>query len=181
MSNDVRIRQVMGDKLCHRSLGLRPSAALLVAAIFCGLVLACAPGAMASDVAVILNKDVNLQSVSTSDLIKICKGDMNHWPDGQALTLVILEPELPAMRVVNEKVYKLTAAEVRALFTGTNRVAANRHSMIMVGSAAELVRVVALKPGAIGMVDVYSINGTVSVLKVDEKLPLEPGYWLHAN
>jgi hypothetical protein len=33
----------------------------------------------------------------------------------------------------------------------------------------------------VGLVDVYSINGGVTVLKVGGKLPLEPGYALHGN
>lgn len=154
---------------------------LLLMAIFSGLVLACNPRAMANDVAVVLNKNVKVQSLTMADLVKICKGDTGHWPDGQALTLVILDPELPEMKVVIEKVYKLTPAEVRTLFTATTRSTINRHSMIMVTSPAELVRVVASKPGAIGLVDVYSITGAVSVLKVDDKLPLQPGYSLHGN
>jgi hypothetical protein len=35
--------------------------------------------------------------------------------------------------------------------------------------------------GAVGVVDVYSISGGVTVVKVGGKLPLEPGYPLHGN
>ena len=154
---------------------------LLGIAISCVLILACSRNAMASDVAVVLNKNVKMQSITMSDLVKICKGDTSHWADGQALTLVILDPELPEMKVVVQKIYKLTPAEVRSLFTTANRAATNRHLMTMVDSPAELVRVVASKSGAIGLVDVYSITGAVSVLKVDDKLPLQPGYSLHGN
>jgi len=181
MSDVLAMSEGLARELCWSGGDAKGSKAFLILGAFCGLVLACAPLARANDIAVVLNKNVNLQSVTTSDLVKICKGDLTHWPDGQALTLVILEPESPAMKVVNEKIYKLSAAEVRALFSGTNHTPANHHSMIIVASPAELVRVVALKPGAIGLVDVYSINGAVSVAKVDDKLPLQPGYCLHGN
>jgi hypothetical protein len=36
-------------------------------------------------------------------------------------------------------------------------------------------------PGAVGFVDVYSINSGISVIKVDGKSPLEPGYVLHGQ
>jgi hypothetical protein len=36
-------------------------------------------------------------------------------------------------------------------------------------------------PGAVGLVDVYSLNGKVNVLKVDGKLPLEQGYVLKSS
>ena len=40
---------------------------------------------------------------------------------------------------------------------------------------------VAFVPGAVGVVDVYSINSSVVVVKIAGKLPLEPGYLLHGN
>jgi hypothetical protein len=33
----------------------------------------------------------------------------------------------------------------------------------------------------VGVVDVYSINSSVAVIKIGGKLPLEPGYLLHGN
>jgi hypothetical protein len=36
-------------------------------------------------------------------------------------------------------------------------------------------------PGAVGVVDVYSITGGINVLKIDGKVPLDPGYVLHGN
>jgi hypothetical protein len=154
-----------------------------LASIFCSvLVLACTQRAVAKDVAVVLNKNVKIQSITMSDLVKVCKGQMSRWPDGRLLTLVILDPESPEMRVVVQKVYKLTPSDVRTLIMTTNHTRTNRRSMIMVvSSAAELVRTVESLPGAIGLVDVYSITGGISVLKLEDKLPLQPGYWLHGN
>jgi len=40
---------------------------------------------------------------------------------------------------------------------------------------------VASIPGAIGLVDVYSINSSVKVLRVDGKLPFDVGYALKGN
>jgi hypothetical protein len=50
-----------------------------------------------------------------------------------------------------------------------------------VHSEAELLKSVEAIPGAVGLVDVYSINSRVNVLKVDGKLPLEQGYFLKGN
>ena len=54
-------------------------------------------------------------------------------------------------------------------------------AIMMVDSDEELVNKVASIPGAVGVVDVYSINSGVAVLKIAGKLPLEPGYLLHGN
>jgi hypothetical protein len=50
-----------------------------------------------------------------------------------------------------------------------------------VGSDEELLRVVESTPGAVGILDVYSINSSVKVLRVDGKLPFDVGYALKGN
>jgi hypothetical protein len=48
----------------------------------------------------------------------------------------------------------------------------------IVDSEADLLRTVEATPGAVGIVDVYSINSSVKVLRVDGKLPFDVGYAL---
>jgi hypothetical protein len=60
-------------------------------------------------------------------------------------------------------------------------IAAHHQTVLIVGSEAELLKSVESIPGAVGLVDVYSINSRVNVLKVDGKLPLEPEYFLKGN
>src|SRR5258708_14144137 len=57
----------------------------------------------------------------------------------------------------------------------------NHPAILVATSDEDLVNRVASLPGAIGVVDVYSINSSVAVVKVAGKLPLEPGYLLHGN
>jgi hypothetical protein len=51
----------------------------------------------------------------------------------------------------------------------------------IVDSDEEVIKAVNSIPGSLGVVDVYSINSSVTVLKIDDKSPLEPGYLLHGN
>jgi hypothetical protein len=65
-------------------------------------------------------------------------------------------------------------------------VAANRGrtghpAIVVVASDEDLINTVASIPGAVGIVDVYSINSSVAVVKIGGRLPLEPGYLLHGN
>ena len=39
------------------------------------------------------------------DLVKLCKAQTPHWPDGKAVTLVVRDPGSSDMRMVLEKVY----------------------------------------------------------------------------
>jgi len=56
-----------------------------------------------------------------------------------------------------------------------------RQVVKIVDSEADLLRTVEATPGAVGIVDVYSINSSVKVLRVDGKLPFDLGYALKGN
>jgi len=85
------------------------------------------------------------------------------------------------MKVLLEKVYELPEAQVKELISAANRGRANHPAIMVVDSDEDLVNKVASIPGAVGVVDVYTINSSVNVIKLGGKLPLEPGYILHGN
>jgi len=137
--------------------------------------------AAAKDVALVSNKSNDTQGISLPDLIKVCKGQTNRWPDGKPVTFVMLDPDSPEMKIVLQKVYDATSEQVKALITTANHGRTSHPAIIVVNSDDALVQKVESMPGAIGLVDVYSITGRVAVVRVGGKLPLEPGYPLHGN
>ena len=137
--------------------------------------------ASARDIALISNKANAPTNINLVELVKICKGQTNHWPDGKAVTLVTRAASVPEMKVVLEKVYGMTQAEVDAAISSANHGRVSHPAIVVVESDDVLVQRVESTPGAVGLVDVYSITGGVTVMKVGGKLPLEPGYPLHGN
>jgi ABC-type phosphate transport system substrate-binding protein len=137
--------------------------------------------AAAKDLALVSNKANDVQAVTFPDLIKICKGQMNRWPDGKPVTFVMVDPGSAEMKIVLQKVYESGADQVKTLIASANHGRTNHPAIIVVNSDEELVQKVASLPGAVGLVDVYSITGNIAVLRVASKLPLEPGYALHGN
>jgi len=137
--------------------------------------------AQAKDIALVSNKSNGVTDVSMSELVKICKGQTNRWPKGKPITLFSLNPASNEMRMVLEKVYGMSSGEVSALIATANHGRANHPAIIVVKSDKDLVEAVESTPGAIGLVDVYSITGGITVLRVESKLPLEAGYPLHGN
>ncbi len=135
----------------------------------------------ARDLAVVSNKSNALSSISVPELIRVCKAQMSRWPDGKPMIFVMRPPSDPEMKVFLEKVYGMTEGEVRGLIAASNRARVNQPAILIVNSDEELVNQVASLPGSIGIVDVYSINSSIVVVKVAGKLPLEPGYLLHAS
>ena len=144
-------------------------------------VLIAATSASARDLALVSNKSNTVSAISLADLVKVCKAQTNHWPDGKPVTFVMRSPTAPEMKVVLEKVFGMSESEVSGLIVTSNHGRSNHPAILIAGSDEELVNHVASLPGAIGIVDVYSINSSVTIVKVAGKLPLEPGYWLHGN
>ena len=142
---------------------------------------ACASLAAARDLAVVSNKANTVTAMTLPDLVKVCKAQINHWPDGRPVTFIMRAPSAPEMRVVLEKIYELPELQVKELIASANHGRANHPAIVVAVSDEDLVNKVASIPGAVGVVDVYSINSSVTVIKLAGKLPLEPGYVLHGN
>ncbi|HEY6308609.1 MAG TPA: hypothetical protein VI488_19360 [Candidatus Angelobacter sp.] len=122
--------------------------------------------------AVIVDKANTQGGITLADLVKLFKFDNHKWPDGRNVVLVMLEPSTSDVANAFEKIYHMQPDEVKALMS------AHRSSVVFVNSEDQLLKSVESIPGAVALVDVYSITSRVNVLKVDGKLPLEQGYFL---
>ncbi len=137
--------------------------------------------ASARDLALVSNKTNAVNAITLSDLVKVCKAQTNRWPDGKPVTFIMRAPSDPEMKMLLEKVFALPESDVKDLISTANHGRTNHPAILIVDSDEDLVNKVASIPGAVGVVDVYAINSSVSVVKVGGKLPLEPGYLLHGN
>jgi ABC-type phosphate transport system substrate-binding protein len=145
------------------------------------LAVSCTTLAAARDIALISNKANQVDGVSLMELVKICKGQSNRWPNGKPVTLVIRDPGSPEMKLVLQKVYEMPKEDVSVLIAKANHNRQNHPAILVADSDEALVKKVESAPGAVGLVDVYAITSGVTVLRVESKLPLEPGYALHGN
>ena len=159
----------------HRSFtrgSLCWTAALAALAVFCAM------GAAAiKNMAVVASSESKLSDVALAELTKLCKGTTKAWPDGKNFVLVVKNPDSPEMRGVLQKVFG-NGVDVKAAITRLNET---RQAVRIVDSDEELLRTVGSTPGAIGIVDVYAINSSVKVLRIDGKLPFDVGYVFKTN
>jgi hypothetical protein len=132
----------------------------------------------AKDLAVVVNKANDTKAISANDLAKLLKTNTKKWSNGQDVIVVMRDPTAPAMRIVVQKVFGIPADQVKALATAANQ-GRSTPSFVFADSDDMVLKLVAASAGAIGLTDVYAINSSVNVVKVDGKMPLEPGYLLH--
>ena len=127
----------------------------------------------AHHLAVIVAKDANIDSVSSADLCKMVKSEAKKWPNGKDVLIVLTKDSAVTMEVL-ERLCHMAEPVLKEF------IAAHPTSIIVVDSNAALMKIVEGTPGALGLVDVHSVNSkSVQVLKVDGKLPLDQGYLPH--
>jgi ABC-type phosphate transport system substrate-binding protein len=145
------------------------------------LVVGLAGAAWAKDLAVVVNKSSPVKGLTLAELVKFCKGEAGKWPDGRPVTCVTRDPSSPEMKLTLQKVYGASAEAVKTLITTANHGRADHPAVVVVPTDEAVIRRVEATPGAVGIVDVYSITSAINVIKIGGKLPLEPGYPLHGN
>jgi ABC-type phosphate transport system substrate-binding protein len=130
------------------------------------------------NLAVVASASSRLQDVPLAELAKMCKGSQKTWADGKSFTLVMKDPGSADMHVAVQKLFGASSADVKVAIAKLNET---RAVVRVVENDEDLLRVVESTPGAVGILDVYAINSSVKVLRVDGKLPFDVGYALKGN
>jgi phosphate transport system substrate-binding protein len=121
--------------------------------------------------AVVVDKDNNVGNVTAVHLAKILRSEVKKWPDGKAIILVLHKDSAGETETL-ERLAKISAAELKGL------IAAHKE-IVVVDSDADVLKIVQSTPGAIGFVELHSVDNTINVVRVDGKLPMESGYLPH--
>jgi len=126
----------------------------------------------AHHMAVIVNKDNDVGNVSSAYLAKIFRSDVKKWANGEPIVLVLHSNSTGETETLQHLI-KLSPADWKAL------IAAHRDSIQIADSDADVLKIVQNTPGAVALVDVRAVDGTINVVHVDGKLPMESGYLPH--
>jgi len=126
----------------------------------------------AHHLAVVVGKGNDVDGLTSANLARILTAENRRWPDGKNVIIILHRQSVVQMEILR-RLGKMSGTELEAF------LAAHKDSIFLVDSDPELLNLVQRTPGAIGLVDVRSINDKVKVVKVDGKLPLEDGYLPH--
>jgi ABC-type phosphate transport system substrate-binding protein len=126
----------------------------------------------AHHMAVVVNKDNHVENVTAVHLTKILRSEIKKWPDGKNIILVLHRDSAGETETL-QRLIKVNAPEWKAL------IAAHKDSIQMADSDADVIKIVQSNPGAVGLVEIHSVDNTINVVRVDGKLPMESGYLPH--
>ena len=126
----------------------------------------------AHHLAVVANKDNHVADMAPSQLARIYRLESRKWQDGRDIVLV-LHRDSPGEVATLAHLTHMSAEEIKAFIT------THKDSVTLADSDGDVLRIVESMPGAIGFVDVRSINDQIRVVKIGGKLPMEDGYLSH--
>jgi ABC-type phosphate transport system substrate-binding protein len=133
---------------------------------------ACLTPCFAHHTAVVVNKDNAVGDVTSAHLAKIVRGEVKKWPDGKNIVLVLHRDSAGEAETL-ERLNKMSDGEWKTF------LAVHKDSFLFVDTDADVLKAVQTEPGAVGLIEVHSIDNSINVVKVDGKLPMESGYLPH--
>lgn len=148
-----------------RVTGSRQAAVVLFA------IMSVAP-CFAHHMAVVVSKQNGVTALSSAQLRKIFLVETKKWPDGRSIQLV-LHMASNGEAATLEHLNKMTAEQWRTW------VAEHKDAVVLVESDEDVLNYVQRAPGAVGLVDVRSVNDHVNIVRIDGKVPMEQGYLPH--
>jgi ABC-type phosphate transport system substrate-binding protein len=126
----------------------------------------------AHHMAVVVNKDNNMGEITSAHLAKLFRLETRKWADGTDV-VIVLHKDSAGEALTLERLNKISGNELKSF------ISSHKDSFTLVDSDSDVLRFVQSNPGALGFVEVHSIDDQVNVLKVDGKLPMEAGYLPH--
>jgi ABC-type phosphate transport system substrate-binding protein len=126
----------------------------------------------AHHMAVVVSKQSGVTNMTAAHLGKVFRTEVRKWPNGKDVVLV-LHRASPGETITLQRLNKMSAQQWQGW------VAEHKDSVKLVDSDQDVLSVVESTPGAVGLVDVRSVNDRVTIIRVDGRVPMEDGYLPH--
>lgn len=147
---------------------MRTRSAVYLLAFLCASFAPC----FAHHMPLVVNKENTVENVTAAHLSRIFREEVKKWPDGKNVVLILHRDSVGETETL-QRLNKMSASEWKAFLT------AHKDSILFVDTDADVIKAVQADPGAVGMIDVRSIDNSINVVHVDRKLPMEFGHLPH--
>ena len=150
----------------------KPLAVLL--AVICAVALA--QKSPDVDIAVVVHPDTPITNLSMAEVRKVFVGDRQYWSTNVPVVLLIRAPVARERNVVLKTIYQMSDAQFKQYWIAKifRAESASAPKVVYCNDMAnELVSAI---PGAIAFIDSREVRPGAKIVRVDGKLPGEPGY-----
>lgn len=171
----------MSDQLTSSSATKRSSALpgyvlAITVLLVCGGPVAADDADGPSAIAIVVHKDTEVENLTLADLRSVFLADRQFWPDRTRIILLVRAPQSDERDFVLNRIYQMTEAQFRQYWIAKMfRAEVPRGPKIVFSTDMALDLVVAI-PGSISFIRADEVTGQVKLVRVDGRLPDEPGY-----
>jgi hypothetical protein len=158
-------------------MGAKPITTLL---LLCLAMLSLIPkgAAQANDIAVVVNSDNPVTTLSLGDLRKIFAGTKRSWPGGQPIKLVTRGSGCPE-RAALLKLLAMSEGDYKQYWTAQVFRGEADAEPLTVPSIGMQKEALVLFPWAITLVNLRDVKPGMKIIKIDGQMPGAAGYPLH--
>jgi ABC-type phosphate transport system substrate-binding protein len=150
------------------------SLAVLLLAIICAALLA--QKSRDVDIAVVVHPDTPITNLSMAEVRKVFLGDRQYWSTNVPVVLLMRAPVARERDVVLKTIYQMSDAQFKQYWIAKIFRAESASAPKVVYSNDMANELVSSIPGAIAFIDWQEVRPGVKIVRVDGKLPGEPGY-----
>ena len=126
--------------------------------------------------AIVVNKSVPENNLSFTELRRIFLGEQQFWPDRSKVTLLVRAPTAYERSMVLDRIYRMDEDRFRQYWIGKMFRAEVAAGPKIVYSSEMALNLVSAIRGSITFIPLSAVTPEVKVLRIDGKLPSEPGY-----
>src|ERR1700722_5711469 len=128
------------------------------------------------DVAVVVRPDLPVDDLTLPQTRKLLLGEQQFWNSNLRVTLLLRAPAAREREVVLKVIYRMNEAEFRQYWISKMFRAESTSGPKVVYSNEMATELVSALPGSVAFVDASQVPKGLKVLKIDGKLPGQPGY-----
>src|SRR6266404_473574 len=132
--------------------------------------------AAGADIAVVVRPDAPVDDLTLSQTRRLLLGDQQFWNSNLRVTLLLRAPAARERDVVLKVIYHMNEAEFRQYWISKMFRAEAASGPKVVYSNEMATELVSALPGSVAFVDAAQVPKGLKVLKIDRKLPGQPGY-----
>ncbi len=128
------------------------------------------------DVAVVVHPDTPISNLSLAEVRKVFLGDRQYWSTNIPVVLMIRAPVARERDVVLKIIYQMSESQFKQYWIAKIFRAESATAPKVVYSNDMANQLVTAIPGSIAFIDSKDVKPGSKVLRVDGRLPGEPGY-----
>jgi ABC-type phosphate transport system substrate-binding protein len=132
--------------------------------------------AAGADIAVVVRPDSPVDDLTLAQTRKLLLGEQQFWNSKLRVTLLLRAPAARERDVVLRVIYRMNEAEFRQYWISKMFRAEAANGPKVVYSNEMATELVSALPGSVAFVDASQVPKGLKILKIDGKLPGQPGY-----